>query len=199
LTRVTVNDLMQQRYTYVRTARVGRDFDPGFTPQLTPREMLALGVFGGKYMTDCQAEFPRSWFANAKLLFTDLGGSLGAVGTGVASGVDYCDFPVMGTAIGNRFAGIAFCVNGSCNNAQGELVLSGESINNGGIYTGYLDSPIVGGPAFRLCAGGCDDSFIYSPGGIPPTGSRSANQAPSHRSRAPRDRVLNWGHAVNVR
>ncbi len=65
--RVTVNDLMQQRYTYVRTARVGRDFDPGFAPQLTPREMLALGVFGGKYMTDCRAEFPRSWFANAKL------------------------------------------------------------------------------------------------------------------------------------
>lgn len=67
MTRVTVNDLMQKHYTYVRTARVGRDFDPGFKPQLTPREMLSLGVFGGKYMTDCQAEFPGSWFANAKL------------------------------------------------------------------------------------------------------------------------------------
>jgi len=64
---VTVNDKMQKRYRYVRSAPVGRDFDPAFKPQLTPPEMLALGVFGGKYMTDTRKEFPKSWFTRAKL------------------------------------------------------------------------------------------------------------------------------------
>ncbi len=64
---VTVNDRMQKNYRYELSARAGRDFDPEFCPDLTPKEMLALGVFGGKYMTDCRKEFPASWFASAKL------------------------------------------------------------------------------------------------------------------------------------
>jgi len=65
--RVAVNDLMQQDYVYSLSQPVGRNFDPDFKPQLTPPEMLELGVFGGKYMTDCQREFPASWFKKAKL------------------------------------------------------------------------------------------------------------------------------------
>jgi hypothetical protein len=64
---VTVNDNMQQGYRYVLTASAGREFDPQFSPDLTPKEMLALGVFCGKYMTDCRDEFPASWFTGAKL------------------------------------------------------------------------------------------------------------------------------------
>lgn len=64
---VTVSDKMQRGYKYALTAPVGRSFDPEFCPELTPKEMLALGVFGGKYMTDCRKEFPASWFARAKL------------------------------------------------------------------------------------------------------------------------------------
>ena len=64
---VIVNDLMQKRYRYECSARPGRDFDPEFTPDLTPQQMLALGVFGGKYMTDCRKEFPAAWWRRAKL------------------------------------------------------------------------------------------------------------------------------------
>ena len=64
---VVVNDKMQKNYRYELTAPVGRNFAPGFRPQLTPREMLRLGVFGGKYMTDCRDEFPDDWFKKAKL------------------------------------------------------------------------------------------------------------------------------------
>lgn len=64
---VVVNDKMQHGYRYLLTAPTGRDFDPEFRPQLTPRQMLELGVFGGKYLTDCRGEFPKSWFTRAKL------------------------------------------------------------------------------------------------------------------------------------
>ena len=65
--KVIITDRMQRGYVYWRTEPVGRNFAPGFTPDLTPKEMLRLGIFGGKYMTDCQEEFPRSWFARARL------------------------------------------------------------------------------------------------------------------------------------
>ena len=64
---IIVNDLMQQGYRYVLTEPIGRDFHPEFKPELTPKQMLELGVFGGKYMTDCNKEFPSDWFKEAKL------------------------------------------------------------------------------------------------------------------------------------
>jgi len=64
---IIVHDRMQDGYRYRLTAPEGRDFDPEFRPDLSPREMLALGVFGGKYMNDCRNEFPREWFDGARL------------------------------------------------------------------------------------------------------------------------------------
>ena len=64
---IVVNDLMQTHYTYYLTETIGRGFHADFRPELTPAEMLELGVFGGKYMTDCVDEFPHVWFRNAKL------------------------------------------------------------------------------------------------------------------------------------
>ena len=64
---IIVNDKMQNNYRYELTEPAGKNFDTEFKPELTPKEMLELGVFGGKYMTDCRKEFPRSWFEGAKL------------------------------------------------------------------------------------------------------------------------------------
>lgn len=63
---IVVNDSMQKGYRYECTEPVGKNFDPGFRPDLTPKEMLAMGIFGGKYMTDCRDEFPSDWFEGAK-------------------------------------------------------------------------------------------------------------------------------------
>jgi hypothetical protein len=65
--KVLVNDRMQRGYAYLRTEPAGKNFHPGFAPELTPKQMLAAGVFGGRYMTDCRAEFPADWFEGAKL------------------------------------------------------------------------------------------------------------------------------------
>ena len=64
---IKVNDKMQSDYIYALTAKTGRDFAPDFKPELTPKEMLELGVFEGHYLTDCQNEFPKDWFLKAKI------------------------------------------------------------------------------------------------------------------------------------
>ena len=64
---VEVHDLMQKGYHYIRTEPIGKQFHSEFQPELSPKEMLELGIFGGKYMTDCTDEFPRDWYTHARL------------------------------------------------------------------------------------------------------------------------------------
>lgn len=65
--KIVVNDKMQAGYFYYLTEPIGKNFNTEFKPDLSPREMLELGIFGGKYMTDCKNEYPKDWFKNAKL------------------------------------------------------------------------------------------------------------------------------------
>ena len=65
--RVVVNDKMQNEYVYFLNENIGKNFHEQFNPELTPKQMLELGVFGGRYMTDCKNEFPKDWFCNANL------------------------------------------------------------------------------------------------------------------------------------
>ncbi len=64
---ITVNDKMQRGYQYSLVEPIGKNFDTEFKPELSPKEMLAMGVFGGRYLRDCRDEFPASWFTKAKL------------------------------------------------------------------------------------------------------------------------------------
>ena len=64
---IVVNDKMQENFIYFLSEEMGENFHPDFHPELEPREMLELGIFGGKYMNDCFNEFPNNWFENAIL------------------------------------------------------------------------------------------------------------------------------------
>ena len=59
---ITVYDRMQRGYSYKLTAAPGRRFAQEFTPELTPAQMLVMGVFEGKYCNDCMIELPREWY-----------------------------------------------------------------------------------------------------------------------------------------
>ena len=58
---------MQNSYSYKIETLTGSGFAPDFKPHLTPKKMLEMGVFEGKYCNDCRYEFPPSWFHNARI------------------------------------------------------------------------------------------------------------------------------------
>ncbi len=63
---VRIHDSLQD-YTYTLTEPIGKNFDPEFKPDLTPQQMLELGVFGGHYFEGEHDEFPTKWFASARI------------------------------------------------------------------------------------------------------------------------------------
>lgn len=64
---IVVNNPMQDNYEYELTAPQGKNFDKEFKPDLTPKQMLELGVFGGLYLNSAENEYPKEWFKKAKL------------------------------------------------------------------------------------------------------------------------------------
>ena len=63
---VVVNNLMQKAFCYVIEAPTGREFAHSFQPHFTPQCMLEMGVFEGKYCSDCRPELPQAWFDRAR-------------------------------------------------------------------------------------------------------------------------------------
>jgi hypothetical protein len=68
---IIVNDKMQSNYKYFLIEPIGKNFDKEFKPDLTPKQMLELGVFGGVYMRDCKDEFPAEWFEKSRFAPAD--------------------------------------------------------------------------------------------------------------------------------
>lgn len=64
---IIVNDKMQKNYTYDLVEEEGKNFAKDFTPEISPIQMLELGVFEGHYLNDCKNEYPKRWFENARL------------------------------------------------------------------------------------------------------------------------------------
>lgn len=59
------NNAMEKNYKYALAESPGKNFDPDFDPYYTPKEMLSMGVFEGRYCNDQINEFPREWFTSA--------------------------------------------------------------------------------------------------------------------------------------
>ena len=64
---VYVEEPYQSGYSYPLIAPIGGDFHSDFKPDLSPAEMLHLGVFGGNYFSAIPNEFPSLWFEGVEL------------------------------------------------------------------------------------------------------------------------------------
>lgn len=68
---IRYSDNWQKNYRYTLVAPKGKNFDPGFLPDLTPAQMLRLGIFGGAYFDGVDgfipSDLPKSWFKGVKL------------------------------------------------------------------------------------------------------------------------------------
>lgn len=65
---ITAKGRYQKSYKYKLSAPIGRKFDPEFNPELTPKEMLELGIFSGFYFEGTvPTDIPKSWLKKAKL------------------------------------------------------------------------------------------------------------------------------------
>jgi len=63
----TVTNSNKSEQPQTLSAPVGSDFDPRFKPELTPKQMLQLGVFGGSYLNDSLGEYPPDWLKDVRL------------------------------------------------------------------------------------------------------------------------------------
>lgn len=68
---IVVEEEYQSGYQYALAEEAGKNFRADFTPDLNPKEMLDLGIFGGDYFTKIPHEFPGGWFEN--VIFSDDG------------------------------------------------------------------------------------------------------------------------------
>ena len=69
--KITYSDNFQKKYHYTLTEPEGKNFDPLFRPDLTPHEMLKIGIFGGAYFIGVDngipKDLPREWFKGVEL------------------------------------------------------------------------------------------------------------------------------------
>jgi hypothetical protein len=68
---LVASNLFQKKYKYELIQPIGRNFDKKFKPDLTPKEMLKMGVFGGAYFIGVKGlipkDLPKSWFKGVKI------------------------------------------------------------------------------------------------------------------------------------
>ena len=68
--KISVDEKYQSGYQYSLNKPEGEQFNPEFKPELTPKEMLRLGIFGGDYFQEVPREFPSDWFKGVSLTKT---------------------------------------------------------------------------------------------------------------------------------